>query len=241
MRALDRSAASRPAITPLRAVELSQRSCPPPCGCVDAPHSAQCCVSSSGLAVSRLVVVSHVVVEGIRRYAFRYEAPDDLRKGSSPRGALLRRVEHSVQRSHRPRPADSGALIGATTRREAIRLVAVAGLRLAAVAAGHARCRPAAAPPSAGSAYAARSASAPAEAVTLFLAQHRREHISDEQRQLRPGGFHFMCARTPSVPLNRPRDRPDGVLGSSSTFADRMRFRRRRIERHAIYNGGNSA
>jgi hypothetical protein len=54
---------------------------------------------------------------------FRYETPDDLRRGSSPRGALLRRVEHPVWRSHRPRPADSSALIGYTTRRDAISVI----------------------------------------------------------------------------------------------------------------------
>jgi uncharacterized protein DUF4291 len=65
-------------------------------------------------------VVPRVVVQGIKRYAFRYKAPDNLRRGSSPRGALLRRVEHPVRRIHRPRPADSGALIGHTIRRDAI-------------------------------------------------------------------------------------------------------------------------
>ena len=52
----------------------------------------------------RSTVVVHgfrCAVGGSRR---RYETPDDLRKGSSPRGALLRRVEHSVV-AESPSPA----------------------------------------------------------------------------------------------------------------------------------------
>jgi hypothetical protein len=60
-------------------------------------------------------------VQGIKHDAFRYEAPDDLRRRGSPPGALLRRVELPTRLSHRPRAADSGALIGCTTRRDAIR------------------------------------------------------------------------------------------------------------------------
>ena len=63
-------------------------------------------------------VVSRVVVYGIKRYVFRYDTPDDLRRGGGPRGALLGRVERPARRSRRPRPADSGTLIGYTTKRD---------------------------------------------------------------------------------------------------------------------------
>jgi len=37
----------------------------------------------------------------------------------------------------------------------------------------------------------------------LILARHRREHISHEQRQLRPSTVHFMCIHTPNMPPDR--------------------------------------
>jgi len=65
-------------------------------------------------------VMSHDVVQGIKRCAFRFETPDDLRKGVSPRSVPVKRVGQPIGRSDRPWPADSGALIPCTTWRDAI-------------------------------------------------------------------------------------------------------------------------
>ncbi|SCD28676.1 hypothetical protein GA0115245_100546 [Streptomyces sp. di188] len=80
----------------------------------------------------RSAVVSRLVIYAIKLCAFRYETAGDLRRGGRPRDAPLKRVEHPVRRYDGPRPADSGALIGCTTRRDAIR---------SAGAARHSVCR----------------------------------------------------------------------------------------------------
>ncbi|WP_405953231.1 beta-ketoacyl synthase N-terminal-like domain-containing protein [Streptomyces prunicolor] len=65
-------------------------------------------------------VMSLDVVQGIKRYVFRFEAHGDLHGGVSRRSVPVKRVGQPIGRSDRPWPADSGSLIPCTTWRDAV-------------------------------------------------------------------------------------------------------------------------